>query len=227
MDRGAFDRLAKVLGSAGSRRAAIGMFAAGIAGSSTATLGKKKRRKNRAAVAAQAMCSEPESGSNLNGCDFTGDDFANADLHGSAMKATIFRNADLRRADLHGSNAKGANFRNADLCGAKLFSSTLTNANFTGANLRGADLHSSGCSGITITGATKFCETTLCNGTIDNSDCADDPLEQGICCFDSDCTLGAVCDEDTNRCCFPTGFPVNILPGQYCCSGVNAAGFCL
>ena len=57
VDRGVFDRLAKVLGSEGSRRAAIGVFAAGIAGTSADALGKKKRRKSSSAVAAQATLS--------------------------------------------------------------------------------------------------------------------------------------------------------------------------
>lgn len=228
MNRDAIDRVARVFGSVGSRRAALGLLAAvGIAGTPKAASGKKNHQRKRAAVTAQAFCSSPGSGANLNGCDFTGDDFANADLHGSAMKGTIFRDADLRGADLHGSNAKGAIFRNADLCGAKLYSSALANANFNGANLRGADLHSSGCSAISVSSATQFCETITCNGKINNRDCADDPLAQGVCCFDSDCLLGAVCDGDTNRCCFPTGYPVNALPGRFCCSGVNVAGFCL
>ncbi|MFN8593788.1 MAG: pentapeptide repeat-containing protein [Thermomicrobiales bacterium] len=224
MDHGSFDRLTRILGGVGSRRAALGALVAGGMAGTGREVAAKKRRSAKGSVTAQATCDTPESGANLSNCDFTGADFANDDLHGSSMRATIFKDADLREADLHGSNAKGANFRGANLCKTRLYSSTLASADFSGANLRGADLHSSGCTGIVFNGPTKFCNTVLCDGTVDDSDCAKDPLGQGLCCFDSECTVPAVCGPDKNRCCWPTGTPS--IKASFCCSGVLLAGFC-
>ena len=201
MDHDAFDRLTRLLGMAGSRRAALAaLLGGGALGAAESVLGKgrgkkkdtnkhkkrkepaKKRGKPRRAnqaqptppdppetdeIAAEATCSSPGPSSNLNNCNFTGQDLDLVDLSSSSMKSTRFNNASL--------------------CGADLSSSTLTNAEFNGANLTKADLGSSSCRGLKTNAATRFCRTRLCSGAIDNSDC---PVGVEPCCQERDCRRG-------------------------------------
>ena len=193
MDHGSFDRIARLLGSAGSRRAAIGALlgtglAGAIAGAEAAKKDRNKKRRNgkkgrgNAQVSAQAAdCLSPGHGSNISNCNYTNGDFSGQDLSSSRMVGTIFRNADLVETDLSSSNAKDANFRGADLCGADLSSSQLRNADFRGfnpamggrvTNLTNADLHSSGCAGILTNQFTIFCNTIGCDGEVINPGCS-------------------------------------------------------
>ena len=63
----------------------------------------------------------------------------------------------------------------ADLTEAYLFYTNLSAADLSGANLSGADLNEVNLSGVNLEGAnlteTKFCETKMPNGTINNSGC--------------------------------------------------------
>ncbi len=194
MDHGSFDRFVRLLGRAGSRRAALGA----LLGTSVATsrgiaeaAKKKDRSRNRksskkgkgaADVAAQAAdCLNPGPSANLNGCNYADEDFSGDDLSSSSMIGTIFRNAELVGTDLSSSNMRGANFRGANLCGADLSSSQLRNADFRGfnpamggrvTNLTNADLHSSGCAGILTNQFTIFCNTIGCDGEVINPGCS-------------------------------------------------------
>jgi hypothetical protein len=228
MDHESFDRIVRLLGQPGSRRAALGaLLGTGALGAVEGALGKGKgkdkakngcgkdrdknhraKQKNQAppaddgAVAIEATCGSPGPSSNLNGCNFSGD--------------------DLDGFDLSGSNMKNTNFNGASLCGADLSSSTLTNADFRNANLTKADLHSSGCKGIKFNAATRFCQTKTCNGAIDNSDC---PGGAAVCCATDDCEDRAcfvrAC---TNSACAydrqDDGEPGNLCPApRECCNG--------
>ena len=232
MDHESFDKLARLLGSAGSRRAALGaLFGTGLAGTlAAAEAAKKNRNKNRAKnrktgkkgktqVSAQAApdCSSPGPSSNISGCNYQNDDFSGDNLSSSRMVGTNFRGATLVGTNLSSSNAKGAIFRDANLCGADLRSSTLTNADFRNANLTNADLASSGCGGANFTGA-RFCNTRTCNGTIRNDGCAGSPSNAccenddcpgaAACCANACCAAGQVCDTRApapDTCCTPGG----------------------
>lgn len=237
MDHEAFDRIARVLGAAGSRRAALSaLLGGGALGAVGNALSKKKnthrdngnhRDKNRAkrkkkqgkkrqsnspqaqpapediAVAAEATCGNPGPSSNLNNCNFAGD--------------------DLDGFDLSGSNMKNTTFNGASLCGAKLHDSTLTNADFRNANLTKADLHSSGCNGVKTNAATRFCNTIMCNGNVNNSDC---PSGVNACCevddcedracFTRSCGVNSVCQYSIQA----NGAPGNLCPDpRVCCNG--------
>jgi hypothetical protein len=228
MDHDAFDRLTRLLGTPGSRRAALGaLLGSSVLGAAESAFAKKRgkgkdkqrgkahkqRDKKRGAaakpqtpddgaVAIEATCGSPGPSSNLNGCNFSGDDMDGVDLSSSSMKNT--------------------NFNGARLCGADLSSSTLTNADFRNANLTRADLHSSGCNGIKTNAATRFCQTIMCNGSVNNSDC---PTGAAVCCATGDCEDRAchvrACEDSA---CEHTrqadGEPGNLCPDpRECCNG--------
>lgn len=177
MDHESFDRLARLLGSGGSRRAALGAVAgASVLGASGITNAKPRKRKQRSGrdrVNMQAAdCFSPGPGSNMNGCDFSG--------------------TSLRAMDLSGSTMVGTKFNQADLCGADLSSSQLRNAQFNGAFLFRADLSGSGCRGVQFDADTVFCLTKTCNGAIRNDDCLERDVSS-LCCTDADCPAGNVC----------------------------------
>ena len=193
MDQSSFDRLARVLGTAGSRRAALGAavgaaFAGtlGIAEARKQTRkGSNKQRKNgkkdqQAGVSAQAAtCSNPGPSSNLNGCNFNNDDLSGADLSSSSMRETRFRGTNLCGADLSSSNLRDADFRG------------FATGNAT--NLTRANLGSSGCKGTRFNAETIFCRTRTCDGSISDRDCPGG-IAEGICCTDADCGIGVSCD---------------------------------
>jgi hypothetical protein len=176
MDHESFDRLARLLSVGGSRRTALGAFAAaGLLGSAGLAEGKSrrsKRRKGQRVGSAAADCFSPGPGTNLSRCDYT--------------------RASLRNADLSGSVMVGTKFNQADLCGADLSSSQLRNAQFKGAFLFRTDLSSSGCRGVQFDADTVFCLTKTCNGAIRNDDCPGRDVS-GLCCGDDDCAPGTIC----------------------------------
>jgi uncharacterized protein YjbI with pentapeptide repeats len=213
MDHGAFDRLARLLGAAGSRRAALGaLLGTGFAGRLSAPEAAQKNRnrngnknrkngkKGKAQVSAQAApdCASPGVGSNISGCPYQNQDFSGDNISSSRMVDTNFRNAELSS-----SNAKGAIFREANLACANLSSSQLRNADFRGSagnptNLFGANLASSGCAGIQFNQFTLFCGTRTCNGTLRNDDCGSTDPETvcdggGTLPLQSPCTATAEC----------------------------------
>ena len=132
--------------------------------------------------------------------DLSGAKFARAKLHGADLRGARldkanFRGVVLRHADLREASLKGANFsptnprgrlvRRTPACdpncdGADLYGANLSGANLTDANLSGANLTNAYLSGAILTGANlsganltdaEFCNTTMPNGSIDNSDC--------------------------------------------------------
>ena len=83
-----------------------------------------------------------------------------ANLTGANLSGTALYRADLRDANLTGANLSGASLGNAKLDGA----------NLSGVNLSGADLWGTHLHKANYTGA-KFCNTTMPDGSINNSDC--------------------------------------------------------
>ncbi|MGH8010381.1 MAG: pentapeptide repeat-containing protein, partial [Candidatus Binatia bacterium] len=199
MDHESFDRIARLFGRAGSRRAALGtLFGTGLAGTLGIASAKKKdkdkdkkkerkRKKSRggADVTAQAAdCLSPGPSSNMNGCDFNNEDFAGIDLSSSSMRGTTFRGTDLMCADLSSSQLKNADFRGFAFPGNPTI-------------LFGTDLHSSGCAGIQFNSNTLFCGTITCNGSIRNDDCPPQFAGGQVCLQpQQECTSDAQCEDD-------------------------------
>ncbi|MGA1170330.1 MAG: pentapeptide repeat-containing protein [Ilumatobacteraceae bacterium] len=107
--------------------------------------------------------------------DLSGAKFARAKLHGADLRGARldkanFRGVVLRHADLREASLKGANFsptnprgrlvRSTPACDPNCQDADLAYANLTGANLTDANLTDA-----------EFCNTTMPNGSIDNSDC--------------------------------------------------------
>ncbi len=134
-------------------------------------------------------------GARLNKANFRGVVLRHADLREASLKGANFSPTNPRGrlvrstpacdpncdgADLYGANLSGANLTDANLSGANLTKAILSGANLTDANLSGANLTNAYLSGAILTGANlsganltdaEFCNTTMPNGSIDNSDC--------------------------------------------------------
>jgi hypothetical protein len=221
MDHDAFDRIARLLGSAASRRAALGaLLGAGILEAGGAARKRRDRggkRKGRGRVRTEAACFSgtnciPGPGKNLSKCDFGGTD---------ALKDKNLKGANLGGANLADADASGAN-----LAGANLGTACLVDANLTGATIIGS----------TNLGGAIFCRTTMPNGSENNSGCgkgtaccptclASDecPGDQVCCgprcrslecCSDADCGGDACCG---NACC-PDGDVCDAADPSACCT---------
>lgn len=84
------------------------------------------------------------------GCDLSGKDLRNADLHGLRLSGF-----DMSRTDLRGANLRDTRFEGVDLSGARLDNADLTGAEFSGADIRnvswtGANLTNTKFQGVTI-----------------------------------------------------------------------------
>ncbi len=125
-------------------------------------------------------------GSNLQGSNLQGSDLRFADLTGANLRdanlvramldAANLRDANLRRANLFEANLGGTNLRNASLREANLSGVTLHKANIEGADLWYANLKDVNLIGVehfrgASLGYTRFCNTTMPDGFINNRDC--------------------------------------------------------
>ncbi|HKW44556.1 MAG TPA: pentapeptide repeat-containing protein [Candidatus Eremiobacteraceae bacterium] len=81
------------------------------------------------------------------GCDLSGKDLRNADLHGLRLSGD-----DMSRADLRGANLRGTNFEGVDLSGARFDNADLTNAQFSGTDLKGASWTGAKLDGLQLQG---------------------------------------------------------------------------
>jgi hypothetical protein len=201
----AFDRLARALGVAGTRRMALSsLLSAALVGAASVAEAKSRyrgaskqrsgARRNPTRVRAEAVkCDPPRPNANLKGCHYDG--------------------RDLRSAVMHSSTLTDATFTDANLCGAKLQSSQMRGADLTNANLTRADLHASGCKGADFTGAT-FCRTIDCNGRLRNDDCRDVP-DSAVCCTDGQCGANQVCQNGVCVQSCPADKP-NFCPDNVC-----------
>jgi hypothetical protein len=244
MDHESFDRFARVLAAAGTRRSALAAFlGVGVAGAYSVAgakkNGKTKKRKARSVSTQAVDCLSLGHGSNVSGCNYSGQDHSGEDLSSSTMIGTIFNNADLIRTNFSSSNLRGARFRGANLCGADLSSSQLRNADMRGfaspnraTNLTLADLSSSGCAGLQTNPRTIICFTTWCDGTVRSLNCPSGVTGTNVCCADAECptlvnpaTSGPVAQVCfANHCCVASGVVIGAsagptLPDSVCCSG--------
>ena len=96
---------------------------------------------------------------NLRGVDLSGVKLIGARISDSDLSGADLSGADLSGADLRGVDLSGANLRNADLRWANLVRPDLRNANLTNAKMP------------ENTDVLTTCNTTMPNGTIDNTDC--------------------------------------------------------
>jgi uncharacterized protein YjbI with pentapeptide repeats len=169
MDRGQFDALARLVWTRQSRRAALAMLlGAAVLGRVPAPLLAKKTKKRKATAAAADACYPntaciPGKGRNASGCDFS--------------FSSLLQNKDVRGSNLSNSNFIGANLTGADFRGANLSGGCFVGADLTGARLGGS---------VNLGGAI-FCQTTMPDGTRDNSGCE----RETACCRtrlqDEDC----------------------------------------
>jgi uncharacterized protein YjbI with pentapeptide repeats len=157
MDHDRFDRLARRVFADGrrSRRAALtAILGAALAPAHVAVVSGKGQKKRKVKVAAQAVdrcypgtsCA-PGKGKNTSRCDFS--------------FSTVFQNKDVRGANLSKSNFVGATLTGADFRGANLSEACLISADLSGATLGGS---------VNLGGAV-FCNTTMPDGSIDDSGC--------------------------------------------------------
>lgn len=233
MDQQSFDRLVRLLGRPGSRRAALGGFLGvglmGVADHAAArSKGRGKGEKRVAAAAKSALraCPNPGPGKNLSNCDFQRVDLRGVSLSGANLSGASLERADLRGVSLRGANLSRTNLVRANLCAAKLNATNLQKSDLTVALLQRADLR-----GAKVTLSSNpgpiLCETILPNGKIDNAHCPIEPLD--ICCFDVDCVpifgdIPRVCNFGT--CCVPAGVDIGVLPANFCCSGRAVNDIC-
>ncbi|MGH2616224.1 MAG: pentapeptide repeat-containing protein [Thermomicrobiales bacterium] len=175
MDRETFDALAQLLGTAGTRRAAvgalIGVTVTGHGFSDETDAKKKKRRRKRKNKPQRCYgtnaCPPPESGKDLDDCDYSNTDvFVDAIAGGSSFRRSNFTGAVLDGADLQGTkflnaNLRGASLQNVDLQGASLNGACLLDADFTGAVIAGP-----------IFADAFLCQTAIHTGEVFDRDCA-------------------------------------------------------
>jgi hypothetical protein len=205
VDNEAFDRFARVLGAAGSRRSMLGALlgVGAIAGGAGAgARGPRRRRNGRAR--AQALpglrdCPNPRPGQNLSRCDFSG--------------------RDLRGVSLRGANLSGASFADANLCGADLRATNLANVDFRDANLTRVDLRGTNLSTATLDGAI-FCQTRKPNGALDNSGCV---AGAAVCCSAAECAAGEFCVDGA---CSPCPAGSVLLANGGCAATCETAADC-
>lgn len=166
MDRDQFDRLSRLIATAGTRRDALrtlvigavaGAAAGALPGNDDAAVARKRQNARKRRVRAQAeppncptTCNQNCEGKPLRGgvnlakCNFNHHDLDGVALNGSNLGKACFGDASLRNVDLRGANVVGACFCGADLTGV----------DFRGSNVSAAQLS---C-------ATVACNTILPNG---------------------------------------------------------------
>ena len=181
MDDRRFDAIARSLGTARSRRGALGLLA-GAAGLALADADAKRRKgkgkhgKGKPARPATlgAVCTaagsksctvaQAKPGAVLKDCDYAATDLAGAALNAANLSKASFADADLHGANLAGAGLGGACLNGADLSGASLRGASLSGADLTGADLRGADLRGSNVTNAQLATAVVSCGTILPNG---------------------------------------------------------------
>jgi uncharacterized protein YjbI with pentapeptide repeats len=145
MDRNSFDGIARLLGTAGTRRAALGALLGvaalgmGVEQDSLAKRRKKRRRKKPGQPKfcyGTSACPPPEAGKDLDDCDYAGTSvFVGANAGGSS-----FRRGNFTDAILDDANLQGTKFLNANMTGASMVGVDLRGASLNGSCMLDADL---------------------------------------------------------------------------------------
>jgi hypothetical protein len=203
LDDSAFDRLARLLGARGSRRAAWnGLLGAALVAHHGVGAARNRRGRDGAKRKRNARAQSTKTqGACYNGSPCVrghGRNVAKCDLAGVAVghcKSCNFNQANLRGAD--GTNA---NFARSNFDGA-----CLVDANLTGANLAGANLNTA-----------IFCRTTMPDGRRNDSGC-----NRGTTC----CPTCALPCPEGQRCC-ANGTCAACCGDAQCASGVCCRGVC-
>jgi uncharacterized caspase-like protein len=114
------------------------------------------------------------SGCNLSWTNLRGAYLSGAHLKEANLMYTNLSGANLEDAKLYKANLEEANLRYADLHNADLYKANLRGAYLSGAHLEGANLNGAylkNAKGFQNMNFVKFCETTMPDGSINNSDC--------------------------------------------------------
>lgn len=236
-----FDRLAKTLGGAVSRRGALAALVSltGIAGGAESRKERRRSEKTkhrngqyrgrgrrqaprRERAEAAACCGGgacvPGPGKNLQKCCFQRQDLTGKNFKGANLGSANFSQATLMNANLQGANAGKACFVDATLTGTRMNGST---------NLDGAIF----CRTQTDTGENNSgCDLgTLCCPTCDEDNlcdldevCCNGRCVPGNCCGNgeqSTCDSGDICCDNTcvtGNCCAAAGCPVETCQRRSC-----------
>jgi hypothetical protein len=226
MEHDTFDRIARHLGAAGSRRAALRLVASGtllggigmLEGSAARRRGANRKRRNRGhlqdeqvgeipkvcLISAGLGCSRgPEArciGKNFRpGANLSNCNYVN--------ESGLLFDVDLSGANLAGTcwfaeTLDGpTNFSAANLSKACFFEAELGNADFRGTNVRGAsfceaDLRGADFRGSNVTDAQLACATVGCDTILPNGQPAV-PCTNGQVCCGAVCCDPANCEDDT------------------------------
>ena len=211
MDRNRFDALARLLGATGSRRGALGALLGGALLGTGFDAVAKNKKNNRNKKKNKTTCFGTES------CPFPGDgqDFEACNLAGSELESCdgcSFRRADLAEAGFDGGSYQGASFREANLRGADLSGADVSGASFRDACLIDADFTGANTDGAHFGGAT-FCNTTLADGSLDDSGCD----QANACCGSAGCVKDTDCGGTQPYCC-------DNVCSEFCCLDSQCPG---
>lgn len=186
MDRDTFDGILRLLGGAGTRRAALGALLTGVAfvpefaPDAAAKRGKRRRKKksNRPKVCYGAnACPPPGPGNDFDDCDFAGTDiFVEASAAGSSFRRANFANTIMDDAYLQGTTFAGANLAGASMKGVDIRGATFIGACLLGTDFTGFLFYDG------VLGNAILCNTRVDAFTVSNRDCNRLPA----CCREED-----------------------------------------
>lgn len=121
------------------------------------------------------------SGANLTKATISSDvDLEGAKFEGADLSNAEIKNVDLTDANFAGSNLYYTNFKNSNLTDTFFYETDLSytnikNVNLTRAKFKKANLYYTDLTGANLSDAvfedSKFCNTTMPDGTLNNSDC--------------------------------------------------------
>lgn len=196
MDDTRFDRLARMIGVARTRRATLRLVLAsvllGVAAHDGVAAKTKRQKRHRVRASQIVPCTnvcrkcagKPVGpGANLSGCDFKGADFTEGvNLSSANVSSACFVDAELPGALFNGANASRACFQDANLTNASFRGANLSKATFCGAVLFGTDFRGSNLD-LSQPACAAFvgCNTILPNGKPAVPCAANQTCCEGLC----------------------------------------------
>jgi hypothetical protein len=235
MEPTAFDRLARTLTAAATRRATLatllgGLAASRVAGDRTEAKRGRKRRGDRHRQRGHARRGrrQPDRQVEADAICFPGSPC----IPGPA--------ANLINCDFSGASLPNLNCKRCNVSGASLNGTILTGVNFDKANLQGACLVDADLTGATINNSTNlsgaiFCRTRMPNGSLNNSGCGKGTsccptcIAVGGSCgagLGGGCCGGAACQNGVCRCPASKPLTCNGVCKQCCDSDDCPSGLC-